>query len=140
MSALPSIISGNEEQEYRESPRNKETVRFLRLSSIISLFFKLFITFCFASILNFDQSFSLKDFVNINDAKFVFYEYLIMVLGIFLVFTLFNGIINHVEQLYSYLRTFFNQSLTVIIALILPWMLSYLLLVNGKIFLNLLNW
>ena len=71
-------------------------------------------------------------------------ELLKLFLGILLIGLLINNIINHSDMMIRYTNYVFkidnNQIVNVFICISGTWLMSLLLIVNGKIFLNLLNW
>jgi hypothetical protein len=85
----------------------------------------------------------MKDYLSLqkhDDSQIYFY--LIISLGMFLVLTIYNGIINHVKHFQANLiyESERLQYFSWIISIFGPWILSLMLLVKGNIFLNILNW
>jgi hypothetical protein len=124
----------------------------LHYSSIIGAIFKILFALALAFTTTFGKEFSMNDYFlgmknfegNMKGSSIVMISYIEVVMGLFLVFTLINGIINHSELLHLYSKSQEGNKNHNIISLIFsifsPWILSMLLLVNGRIFLNFLNW
>jgi hypothetical protein len=119
---------------------NKKAIQY---SAFIGLCFKLIFSICFCYLINFGPDFSMKDYLSLQkDDHNQIYFYLIISLGLFLVLTLYNGIINHVKHFQANLiyESERLQYFSWIISIFGPWILSLMLLVKGNIFLNILNW
>ncbi len=113
----------------------------IQYSAFIGFSFKLIFSICFCYLINFGTDFSMKDYLSLQKDNQIYF-YLIISLGLFLVLTLYNGIINHVKHFQSNLiyESERLQYFSWIISIFGPWILSLMLLVKGNIFLNILNW
>ncbi len=116
-----------------------------KYSAILGVIFKLIFTIGFAYLLHFGSDFTMKDFLFTKQKHedSTLYTALTISLVLLLILTLMNGIVVHVNLLYISIKTasdFSFNSFYWIISIFSPWILSLLLLVNGKVFLNFLNW
>jgi hypothetical protein len=113
-----------------------------QISSIFGMIFKISFSLGFSFLIDFGQNFSIGDFDK-KGFNTEIYQILFKLLIGFLILTLLYGIINHTKLLWKGVNKSdgSNKSLLYgLIAFCSPWILSLLLIVNGKIFLNILNW
>jgi hypothetical protein len=105
--------------------------------------FKFIISLYFGATIYFNSGFSISDYIKHSHENFSI-EILKLFLGILLIGLLLNNIVNHSEMMIKYLNYLINWDDSHIINSFVcisgSWILSLLLIVNGQIFLNMLNW
>lgn len=105
--------------------------------------FKFIISLYFGASILFNSGFSISDYISHSNNSFSI-EILKLFLGILLVGLLVNNIINHTEMMIIYSDYFVkwdnNHIVNSFVIISGSWILSLLLIVNGQIFLNMLNW
>jgi len=105
--------------------------------------FKFIISLFFGASIFFSSGFSISDYINDSNSNFSI-EILKLLLGILLMGLLINNIINHSEMMITYSNYIFkwdnNNIVNSFVCISGSWILSLLLIVNGQLFLNLLNW
>lgn len=144
VSALPSWNSSDDFKMNNNTTNNYNQKRVLQYSSLIAMIFKIIFSISFACLVIFQNDFSMNNYINYKESQGnLLFNSMIITLGIFLIFTLYNGIVNHTHLLYTSIKSDTQKGLNCLIWLIVltsPWFLSLLLLSSGKVFLNLLNW
>jgi len=115
----------------------------LLFSTNISMMFKFLISLYFGASIFFNSGFSISDYIS-HSNNYVSIEILKLFLGILLVGLLVNNIINHTEMMITYSNYFVkwdnNHIVNSFATISGSWILSLLLIVNGQIFLNMINW
>jgi hypothetical protein len=113
----------------------------------MAFIFKLIFSISLGYLVSFHPEFMMKDYLTIFKSKqtdwvtLLTYQGLEITMGISLLVTLLNGIINHIDMLYQCVSiTDQTSSFYLMVSIISPWIISLLLLVDTKIFLNLINW
>lgn len=107
------------------------------------MMFKFIISLYFGASIFFNSGFSISDYISHSNNQFSI-EILKLFLGILLVGLLVNNIINHTEMMIVYsdyiVKWDNNHVVNSFVIISGSWILSLLLIVNGQIFLNMLNW
>lgn len=107
------------------------------------MMFKFIISLYFGASIFFNSGFSISDYISHSNNNFSI-EILKLFLGILLLGLLINSIINHTEMMIAYSNYIIkwdnNQIVNSFVCISGSWILSILLIVNGQIFLNMLNW
>ena len=144
VSAIPNWI--NENEIYDQNQKNA-----LHYSSILGSVFKILFGLTLAYTTTFGAEFNLNDYFQgiknfegeMVGSSMVLICYVEIIMGLFLTFTLMNGIVNHIELMYLYAKSNGKDHYNIfvlIFSIFVPWFMSLLLLVNGRVFLNFLNW
>lgn len=140
MSTIPCVF---EEKEILSGNISKGKKSILLFSSNISMMFKFIISLFFGATIFFNSGFSISDYIKHSHENFSI-EMLKLFLGILLMGLLTNNIINHTDMMIKYSYYIFkwdnNQIINSFVCISGSWILSLLLIVNGQIFLNMLNW
>ena len=107
------------------------------------MLFKFIISLYFGASIYFNSGFSISDYINHSNNHFSI-EILKLFLGILLVGLLVNNVIIHTEMMVAYsdyiVKLDNNHVVNSFVVISGSWILSLLLIVNGQIFLNMLNW
>ena len=139
MSCVTNLV---EEEDLSSTNISYVMKKTFQLSTCFAMIFKIGFSIGFSFLINFGENFSISDYEK-KGLNTTIYSVLFNLVVYFLIITLFYGIINHTNLLWKAVNKSDGSSKSLLFGLLAfcsPWILSLLLIVNGNIFLNILNW